>query len=613
MGITIAFFALLLVACSFTVLYEINMECTLPCAMLSIILYIYILSLFNIFGYSMLIILFIGIFALTISAVIQYKKKKWNIMKFLERIITPGVFIFVVFSIFLYFYTKNIDVYHYDEFTHWVTTVKDMYYYDRLSVYPESVTHFKTYPPAMALWQYLFTNFETEYKDSIVIYAYNIYCVLMVLPFTKTISKKKHKILLTIIAFLFIFILPYIRYSPWESSPWDCAYIDNALSFTMSYALLVYFLDKDNSLLNQKYKVFNIMISLSVLSLLKSTGNVLTVFVLLIIATDIIFEKANRRINYKCLLMVILGWLFTYSSWAIFLKIKKVHNVWNSGGITLKRLMLLVRGEEEEWRYDIVTGFVNKLKENFSFYNGALGFSYISIVLLWIIIIVFFYLLHTKKEQEIIRKKYISISVVLIVEYIIFEISLLLTYLYVFTQEEAINYAGFSRYSSNYFLSITIFLLCYMWEVLSQNADSEIFSFLLLFIFVLNIVSLDKMKTNVFAHRESIEEAYSITGFAPYEHLEEKYKNIMNKDTQVLVVSDDFFASFITKKIFIPANTDCYNTSSFSEEFDISKYDYIYIDLDENNNDLISNIFNDNILMKGMYKYEKDELKLIDN
>lgn len=619
MGIIFGLATLCILGFCITVLLKMKIEEALPVACFGLIVITYISAVFNLLGIKLLIILtifFAGFLCFTF-----YRLRTEGISLYVhckENVFTFGFLIFGVFAIGLFFFSKDALVFQWDEFSHWATTVKDMFYHDRLSIYPNSVTTFNTYPPAMALWQYLFVNFSDSYSDGVVIFAYNLYCLLMILPIASHLNaeNRRQKIITIPCLIIIMFCMPYIYYSQWEGSAWRCVFIDRALSYTMAYALYQYFISKTESLIDIGNLTIKLLLSLSVLSLLKSTGNALAAFVLIPIIIDTIYKKRKKieRLPLKSIILIGISWLSTYCSWTLLLNIRDVSNKWDVSDITFSGIVDLLTGKEVWWRYEVINAFARQLKENASYTNGVLDLSYISFVFIWCLMIIIIYYIGGKRTKTV-RQRYIVFGITLCLEYVIFEISLLLTYLYVFNMKTGIMLASMQRYSSDFYLGITIFLISAIWTISERSsACSRTLIVVCITVFILNIVPVGQIIKDVFYHDKALEEGYAATGFDRYMNVESKYQDIIEENDKVLVVSDfdeSSMGKYVLKKCFIPAQTTYQSSgqvvvrySNIGDLIYLESYDYVYLDLNNNDSGLLNQSNFVTKELQGLYRAE---------
>lgn len=92
-----------------------------------------------------------------------------------------------------------------DEFSHWMECIKVMTVHDDFSTNPLSHDDYRSYPPGMALFQYivqrvyLLFNRDKIFSEWIVYFAYQVFSVSLILPFLKKISWKKSYIFAAVI------------------------------------------------------------------------------------------------------------------------------------------------------------------------------------------------------------------------------------------------------------------------------------------------------------------------------------------------------------------------------------------------------------------------------
>ena len=151
----------------------------LPITIMSIVLLIFV---FGICGalYTGVIVSFVISIALYISSAIYVVKNK-RIKAFITGALTPGFLIFLlVFFAFSVFNAGKLAS-TWDEFSHWIDIVKAMTTVDDFGTNPQSLSTFKSYPPAMSIFQYvlqkiyLFVNPNHDFNEWRNYLAYQIF------------------------------------------------------------------------------------------------------------------------------------------------------------------------------------------------------------------------------------------------------------------------------------------------------------------------------------------------------------------------------------------------------------------------------------------------------
>ena len=161
------------VAVLLTILCNRRIEDTIPLAFGVVIFALYALALMmGSLGLKYIgIIYLMGGFSLLSSVIIGLNRKQKE--DIIHNIFTNGLFSYLLFVAFLYFFCLPRKFVYWDEFSHWGLTVKNMYYLDILSVFERSTTDFKTYPPAIALLQYFFVRPQAVFVEGACIFAYD--------------------------------------------------------------------------------------------------------------------------------------------------------------------------------------------------------------------------------------------------------------------------------------------------------------------------------------------------------------------------------------------------------------------------------------------------------
>lgn len=593
---------------------KIKITDSLPIASLSLILIAYVVSLLDLLA-CLLPILVTG---LVLGVMYGFYKKSF--FKFAwKEIINPGGIAVIILIIILYFLSIDVLCFQGDEYSHWATTVKDMYYSNRLSIYDSSVTTYKTYQPGIALWQYFFLQGGSEYSDGIIIFAYNVYLLLIMAPVFSKITWKNSWLLPLLV--IIVYMVPYWYYTPWQGAAWRCIYSERWIAFTFAYTMYVYFASdsKDNKLCMLQFTL-----GICVLPLAKSIGSAFSLFAIIASIVHMLYQRNNRSIleYLKKILISILPLLLIILSWNIKLKTSKTPDTWETSRLTLTGLGRLFVGHEESWVYGVVQDFIRATCERkMQTIPGWIEVSYIAIPIIWVCVL---YLMQVNGIKNKGKSNYILIYVMLI-EVFLYQFSVLMTYIYIFPKGAAISLAAFERYSAIYVLGGSWFLFMYLWdgviELTSHNTSVKIGIVLLMFIFVLATVPLNQVKLDVFEHKKAVAIDYDNNAFTPYVGMESTLSKMINKSDKVYILSyQDLNTSYLMRKIFIPATTDAYeegvaqsNGLATWEEVIVDEgYTYVYVNkTSEEFNTMHKDFFPGKIIEEGtLYRVNEKRRKL---
>lgn len=262
-------------------LFNKKFEETIAINIMSIILIIYFSGIFGFLKQGVYIVVGLSIIAYlyTIFKIIKNK----NLKETMKNIFTPGFAIFVIFLIFLIIVHRGRLCVNWDEFSHWGDVVKAMFNINDFSTSSESMSMFKSYPPAMSIFQYFWMVIGGSFKEWYLYVSYQIFAVSLFLPMLKNIRWKEWpKIIIIAGVILFIPIIVYSGY-------YEAIYIDAILGIMFGYVLSNILLVKEYD----RFEILKLILSLSVLVLLKDMGMLFAVIALIIMILDAIFIRKN--------------------------------------------------------------------------------------------------------------------------------------------------------------------------------------------------------------------------------------------------------------------------------------------------------------------------------
>lgn len=438
---------------------KLRIELTIPFAMCYIILFYYTFAICGIMGTSVFLLLLCSLALYTITL---WRKKLISADK-LHLIITPGFAVFLFFAIFMWWFNKDMVPTQWDEFSHWALTVKDIYCNDRLGTVAGAVTHYKSYPPAMALWQYFFLHLHDTYHDGLLYYAYNMFLVCLMLPLTQNIRWKN--CYLALAAIPVIFLSPYLFFAPFDSIPWGNLYMERALTFAFAYILFIYF---TAPAINSRLTAIQVAMGIAVLTLLKSTGSYLGGIALLVMFADAMI--LNKSFSFKLRIIVavkhilpaLLLCLLANESWSWHLNAMHVTSSWSIGAPQIANLTALLSGTGEAWMYRFARSFFYFVFDSPTLEKGALVFSCMKQPFIWFGLMAVAVLLHRKQPQII--KRHLSMWLIICIGFGIYLVSVYCTYIFFLGESETTIMASVHRYVATYWLGAFCFFIHYLFD-----------------------------------------------------------------------------------------------------------------------------------------------------
>lgn len=433
MGYVIIFFIILTYASMLTIIFKKKIEEVIPISIVEIILIIYLFGIFDKLQLGVKIVQIATIIQLiAILIIILLKKDKEEVKKIVNRIITPGLFVYVILFISSIFINKGRIFENYDEFNHWAVIIKNMFLYNTYGTNPESVVAFNEYPPFTAVFQYLFLSIHKIYREDIIIVAQNILYLSIIIPITKCIEWNKSLKKLIIIVPIIVFV-PMIFY---ENFYLDIL-VDGILGIMFAYVIYSAFQNEESG-----FKYLKIFVGEIMLCLTKTSGIGLAVLSVFIILMKLIIEKNNKESlkEIKYLMVVILITAFLTSIW--YIKVEGTQKRWNFSEYIEAEEQMTEAQENITKNFAYATVFKQIITER--------NFTVLTTFLLLICLQIY---TSSKVREE--NYKYYSLAMALSVP--IYLIGLFITYSKIFDIQEARMLTSFERYTSTILLAYAMF------------------------------------------------------------------------------------------------------------------------------------------------------------
>ena len=457
-------------------------------------LLIYFFALINFIYLGVLILNFL----IPIIVLICLYFKKINFQKLLAD---PSFTIFLFFISFGIFFFKDLYVYGWDDLNHWALIVKELYYLKKL-LFAESQVILNYYPPGISLYQYFFYGLQKLFREDVIFYG-NYFLVISALlciigPLLELGSIKKN---LTV--FILIIILGLSIFSSGGAHS-QSLYVDYILGIMLVSTISIYL----NTSGRNKYLT---LAPLMFLPLIKGTGYFISVYIIFFIFIFEFFlkEKNSKKIlNILCFCFFLyLAVLFSKESWSVFFKLTfdspipnpsfALSSLFNMFANSGERDALIIKNYSDAFfNREIISLskfiFINSwLGTNFS---GLSVFGYIllnTILILWLLIF---------SKNKKFRKVVIVTFILFIILNIIYHLSLLGMYRFIFSTHEGNNLGSFDRYLA----TINIATLMYIFYLYIENYKEKILLPKILnlnnFFIVLLIISLNLFITGRYFH-----------------------------------------------------------------------------------------------------------------
>ena len=529
-----------------------------------------------IYGNVFIILLSIGALVYLIYDMLKSNMSWLKILKEFQVLII----LYIVMAILLIGFKSKI----WDDFSHWLLTVKNMFLFNELSNNKNSTIYFKTYPPATAIIQYFynyiqnifFKNINLEYNSQLITNYFVLILLLSIVNMTKLNSKAKR------ILYPILFIIPAI----FNSQIYIGLYVDVILA-VMGVYLLIYYEYAKVEKINKKFVVIDMVLATLFLVLIKPTGSAIIIFCLIYIILDLIIMK-NYKFNLQVIITILISFFIGKKSWEYYMHKTNVGVIWRTEKITFGSILNILNGKGENYQYETINNFFKALiKTKISL------FSYIIFFILTIGILIFRYL---KRKNN----KNLKILIFNALVIVIYPISLLIMYVFIFGPGEAVKLASFKRYLSTIviFLIILDTLLIAKSEKILKYGKIIILLFLVLF-FKNNTMKILTIKR--FKYIKTVNEERQEIKKIPKE-IEKNHNNKiyfvsnMNKDQGYYYWVFRYEATPLKIQEF-------YHTDEKNLFETLKGYDYIYVkDFDEDFSKKYSTLFKDHLEPNNFYK-----------
>lgn len=443
MKVIMLFFYIIALAAGMALLFKRKIEETISLAIFSTILILYFCGLF--FGTlsgGVWLCVALSILSGMYATVTVIKEKELG----KEYCWTPGIMVFLMLFIYIWWLNKGRMLSAWDEFSHWGLVVKNMYVFDYFGNHPDSTVTFRSYPPATALWQYFVLKLCGEFKEDYIYQAMGWFMGSLLLPVLKNFNL--NKIISAGVSVLVLALIPLIFYYFYPVS----LLVDTILGILLGYLLLTSYYDEKKD----RYSIINASLAIMVLCLTKESGIFLSaIYVAVVVSYDIFSthnESKERKDKYICWIFYILALGIGKFSWSIYLSVSSINQADSAALLKIVNLINLMKGRGKEYQYTVINNFLKALSDKgFTAHEVKLNYFF------WVAVIggMYFLLKRTVKTQQ--RKKLAVYTSIMYLGLFVYTLGLLFLYVFKFSEYEAVNLASFQRYLSTWFVGIFIF------------------------------------------------------------------------------------------------------------------------------------------------------------
>ncbi|MFI3214074.1 MAG: hypothetical protein R3Y24_12140 [Eubacteriales bacterium] len=243
------------------------------------------------------------------------------------------------------------------------------------------------------------------------------------------------------------------------------------------------------------------------------------------------------NINYVILIIVTILAVFVPKwLWSLSIQLNQA-NVSFSKSYNFAEFWKVIVGEDTvSYRAETFANFTTAfLNDGITLFNITMNISYFYLSLIFIILGIILHICW-KRWVGHINKSFINVSVVLIVQTIIYVVGLCASYMFKFSEYEAVRLASFSRYMNIVYFAIALILLLISIDLLwNASNESEVIQLCLLLVIILTF-SVDRV-TN-FISGQNVKDSYEIR--IQFDELTENVKeNITDTSKGIYFISQN--------------------------------------------------------------------------
>jgi hypothetical protein len=375
------------------------------------------------------------------------------------------VVLFLTIFLSLFLITRDLHFYLWDEFSHWGIFPKELYIKNYLPI-NDICTGGPQYIPGISLYEYYFLKI-LGYKEGYAYFSYLFFIFSEIITFID--NYKKEKTLVYLLLFLsviaFLFYLPIYFFS---------LYVDAALGLLFGTGLILA-TKKEQT----KVNIFLLIMIYMGLQLIKTWGLIFAGLLCMIVLLRTIINN-NKLKNKNCLFNILLfvgSVALVQVPWLIhILKINKLFvnsaifnlNEWENS------LNIVSAIDPHELLKNLVTIFING-RDGFGL-DGFLSPMRIGIFLLFI------GCLSSKTKDD--TKIHLLIGLL----YILNIVLLYFSYLFYFSDYEAINLASFERYISGFLLGWFLYIVSKLTSKKNSGESNALILFSRYFVFIIFVI-----------------------------------------------------------------------------------------------------------------------------
>lgn len=429
----------------------------LPMVFLGLCLVLYILGVFSLLPCAvwLLYLFWLGcLLYLGLAVWRMAKQKRWHLP-------WAGLLAFLAAAAALWWMVRGARYAIWDEFSHWGRAVKAVHGQQVLPGLAAGQDQFRDYPPGTSLLQALVLwAGRMPFREDVVIYVQGLFSVSLLLYPLRGYAGKQGLVRTPGAALLLVLAPACVFWNYYTGTM-----VDGLLGVLFGFALAVHFVG-ENGPFEQALKC----LALAMLPLVKTSGLLFAVIVVAIMAVD--GARTARAAGQPAMrLWPLPGWvaplvctLAAAGSWSLFLQLNHVERRWEESRFSFGSLMGLFTGTAPAWQRQTAQSYFASI---FTETNYGWPVSFLPYMGFFALFIGAYWLLRrTLGKAE--KRRWDTGFWGLWLGGLLYVLSLLITYLYFFSEYEAVRLSSLSRYLNTYLVAMLVFLAALLAQVVRR-------------------------------------------------------------------------------------------------------------------------------------------------
>ena len=533
-------------------LFNKKYEEILPITCSCIVLILFGFGLCNVLDMGAIAVCVLSFSCYVVAGIWMIKNR--NIKNVIKNMLTNGFFVFLVLSAICTFSIYGKVLHSWDEFTHWGDIVKAMVTIDDFGTNPLADAAFQSYPPGMSLFQYMLQKLYVWKTGEIfsewrLYIAYQMFAFSYMVPFFS--GKIKKNIFCSFASMIIVFLAPLMFYKEFYST----LYIDPFLSVLSGAGLAMVLWTKEKDLC-YSLRIFSIC---SMLVLAKDAGILFAVVLGITYLADALVER--KRYSIKALVGMVGGTAVAIVVpkilWNLEIKLSNANKSF-SNPIEFEKLLKIVLFQDDTYRDTVWRTFCKSLfVVPIEIGETSVEVNYFSLILVFILIISILIKCEKKKENIIISA--------VVAQTLIYVFGLAVTYIFKFSEYEALRLASYDRYMNIHYCAVWIFIVLSIVHMLYNICEEKKNTYALA-IGVLIVVIAPTGIAYGHVIRETVQSSVGIRW--EYNVITDKVERLTESTDKIYVIAEgnNGFDKWVLKHSFRPRKINA-NEWSIGESF----------------------------------------------